>query len=44
MISERLDWAPSLPLRAGFERTFAWIDAQVKARATQSDIGLAVAS
>jgi nucleoside-diphosphate-sugar epimerase len=45
MISERLAWAPSEPLRAGFERTFAWIDARVKARAaTQSDLGLAVAS
>jgi nucleoside-diphosphate-sugar epimerase len=28
LIRERLDWAPSLPLRAGLEPTYAWIERQ----------------
>ena len=30
LISEKLQWAPSLPLRAGLEVTYAWIEAQVR--------------
>ena len=29
LIKQKLQWAPSLPLRAGLEETYAWIDAQV---------------
>lgn len=28
LIQEKLEWAPSLPLRAGMEKTFAWIKEQ----------------
>lgn len=31
LIGEKLGWAPSQPLRAGLERTYAWIEAQVRA-------------
>jgi nucleoside-diphosphate-sugar epimerase len=31
LIRERLGWAPSLPLRAGLELTYRWIEAQVRA-------------
>lgn len=31
LIRERLGWAPSRPLRAGLEKTYAWIEAQVRA-------------
>lgn len=31
LISEKLGWAPSLPLRKGMEKTFHWINEQVKA-------------
>ena len=34
LISERLDWAPSARLRAGMERTYAWIADQVTGSAT----------
>jgi len=30
-IAERLDWRPTVPLRAGLERTYAWIEGQVAA-------------
>jgi GDP-D-mannose 3', 5'-epimerase len=29
LIAERLAWAPSLPLRTGLEKTYAWIEEQV---------------
>ncbi len=31
LIRKRLGWAPSLPLRAGLQATYRWIDAQVRA-------------
>jgi nucleoside-diphosphate-sugar epimerase len=33
LISEVLNWAPSIPLRVGMEKTYAWVYDQVKARA-----------
>ena len=30
LIEEKLQWAPSMPLRAGLEITYAWIEAQVR--------------
>jgi GDP-D-mannose 3',5'-epimerase len=30
LIREKLGWAPSMPLREGLERTYAWIEEQVK--------------
>lgn len=33
LIREKLGWAPSQSLRAGLERTYAWIEAQVRAGA-----------
>jgi len=30
LIRERLDWAPQTRLRAGLERTYAWIEAQAR--------------
>jgi nucleoside-diphosphate-sugar epimerase len=38
MINDRLGWAPSKTLRAGLETTFAWIDAQVEARAAKLSV------
>lgn len=32
LIREKLGWAPSLPLRNGMEKTFAWIKEQVEAK------------
>ena len=32
LIRERLGWAPSRPLREGLERTYAWIESQVRGR------------
>lgn len=29
LIKEKLGWAPSLPLRVGLEKTYAWISEQV---------------
>jgi nucleoside-diphosphate-sugar epimerase len=29
LISEKLGWAPSRSLRAGLEKTYAWVEAQV---------------
>jgi len=31
LIREKLIWAPSAPLHAGLEKTYAWIDSQVRA-------------
>jgi nucleoside-diphosphate-sugar epimerase len=31
LIREKLDWAPSAPLAEGLEKTYRWIDAQVRA-------------
>lgn len=31
MIRERLGWAPHQPLRSGLERTYKWVEAQLKA-------------
>lgn len=31
LIQEKLDWAPSQPLRAGLEKTYRWISQQVEA-------------
>jgi len=33
LIREKLGWAPSRPLREGLEKTYAWIEAQVKSSA-----------
>jgi GDP-D-mannose 3',5'-epimerase len=45
LVTERLGWAPSRPLRAGMEQTFAWINARVQVRiAEQREISLAAAS
>jgi GDP-D-mannose 3', 5'-epimerase len=30
LIKERLGWAPSQSLRAGLEKTYAWIEQQVR--------------
>jgi len=30
LIAKKLQWAPNLPLRYGMERTYAWIEAQVR--------------
>ena len=35
-----LGWAPSQPLKAGLEKTFAWINAQVAARSNAADVAL----
>lgn len=35
LIAERLDWAPSQPLRTGLEKTYAWIADQVQRRHNQ---------
>lgn len=35
LISEKLQWAPSLPLRVGLEVTYAWIEAQVRSNFVQ---------
>jgi nucleoside-diphosphate-sugar epimerase len=35
LIKEKLNWAPSRPLRDGLEKTYAWIEEQVqRARGT----------
>lgn len=34
LIKQKLGWAPSTKLRDGLEKTYRWIEAQVKARAT----------
>ncbi len=31
LIAQRLGWAPSTKLLAGLEKTYAWIEAQVRA-------------
>jgi GDP-D-mannose 3', 5'-epimerase len=30
LIRERLGWTPSQPLRSGLEKTYAWIEQQVR--------------
>jgi len=40
LIAERLGWSPSQPLRAGLERTYRWIEEQVRAGA-RDDEGVA---
>lgn len=40
LIAEKLDWAPSIPLRVGLEKSYAWISEQVKNNA--SDNGVSV--
>jgi nucleoside-diphosphate-sugar epimerase len=40
LIAARLGWSPSQPLRAGLERTYAWIEQQVRAGA-RDDEGVA---
>jgi nucleoside-diphosphate-sugar epimerase len=35
LIKEKLGWAPSTKLHDGMEKTYAWIDEQVKVRASQ---------
>ena len=34
MIKERLGWAPSISLREGLEKTYAWIYDEIKAGKT----------
>ena len=36
LIKEKLGWAPSKPLRAGLEKTYAWIETQVRALADKA--------
>jgi len=36
LIKEKLGWAPSMTLREGMEKTFSWINEQVKATKTQT--------
>lgn len=44
LIRQHLGWAPSEPLRAGLEETFAWIKERVQARASEhSNLELRVA-
>jgi len=33
LIKQKLGWAPSQTLRAGLEKTYAWIEAEVRRRA-----------
>lgn len=37
LIKEKLGWAPSQTLRAGLEKTYAWIEAEVRRRAFAND-------
>ncbi|WBO60415.1 hypothetical protein GT370_06390 [Acidocella sp. MX-AZ03] len=37
LIREKLSWAPSQPLREGLTKTYAWIEAQVRANTLKSD-------
>lgn len=41
LIAARLGWSPSQPLRAGLERTYAWIEQQVRAGARDAEAGAA---
>ena len=36
LIKAKLGWAPSSKLHDGLAKTYAWVDAQVKAKATAS--------
>jgi nucleoside-diphosphate-sugar epimerase len=44
LIREKLGWAPSASLQAGLEKTYAWIEAQVRAVARDRDRSLTVAA
>jgi nucleoside-diphosphate-sugar epimerase len=44
LIREKLGWAPSASLHAGLEKTYAWIEAQVRAVARDRDRSLTVAA
>ena len=35
LIKEKLHWAPTQPLRAGLERTYRWVEQQVRRNSTQ---------
>lgn len=37
LIREKLNWEPTRPLREGIEKTYSWIDRQVKARQMQEE-------
>jgi nucleoside-diphosphate-sugar epimerase len=37
LIAERLGWAPSQPLSAGLEKTYRWVEAQVRQSAQTTD-------
>jgi GDP-D-mannose 3', 5'-epimerase len=37
LIKEKLRWAPSQPLRAGLERTYQWVEQQVRRNSTQHE-------
>jgi GDP-D-mannose 3', 5'-epimerase len=38
LINKRLDWAPSQSLQAGLERTYAWIEQQVRRNSAQDSM------
>ena len=38
MITRELGWAPSIPLRTGLEKTFAWIEQEIRASTTVSSM------
>jgi nucleoside-diphosphate-sugar epimerase len=44
LIKAELGWTPDAPLRAGLERTYAWIDARVRERSLSDASQLAVAA
>jgi nucleoside-diphosphate-sugar epimerase len=41
LIQKELGWAPSEPLRAGLEKTYAWINSQVKAAKSEEAVAVA---
>jgi nucleoside-diphosphate-sugar epimerase len=44
LIREKLNWAPSRPLREGLEKTYRWIFAQVEAGRLVTEAGRLVGS
>jgi GDP-D-mannose 3', 5'-epimerase len=38
LIANQLHWAPSMPLRKGLEKTYAWIEAQVRKNSDRDKI------
>jgi GDP-D-mannose 3', 5'-epimerase len=38
LIREKLGWEPTLPLRAGIEKTYAWIESQVQLYGTHAEM------